>query len=300
MKTLFAILTTIALFSSQWSKAFCQTPFPLGLKPTPHGIRHALPLSAHPDFKVEALPKAASLKQYFDKTDQRTLGICGPFSAMEAYDCEYQQRHGGRHMLISPLDVYQRVLVAQGNFPNDEGVDNDVLLRVLKTGSLRESTFPFDPAKLGTLPKDTATARRERQGRQVLKGYVIPSNDNGASVRRCIATLRTAPIIGTLWYQNGFTTRQVMVKTKDEKGVVVTTPRFIVDAPKGNPVGGHDLPAVAYDDNMVFPSGEVGGVDLHNHWQGWGDVTGSAWAPASWIYNPKFVDDCLALETVDR
>lgn len=294
---LFTILSALVLSVSIFAK---DTPFPLGMKPTPHGIK-ARAISTHPRFNAAPLPDAADLDQYFQfRTDQQNIGSCGPTSAREVYDGNYQKMHNGQHLVISALDVYQRTLIKQGNFPDDAGVDNNILLKTLLEGSLLESTWPYDTSKLATLPKLTRAQAADRRKHQVLKGYVVPVNDKGYAVMQCIANIKIAPIIGTYWYNNQFTSRNVQCTTKDAKGKAITVTRYIIASPKGRPAGGHDLPATAYDKNMKFPTGEVGGVKLHNHWRGFGDPqTGSAWAPMSWIFNPRIVDGDLALEVVE-
>lgn len=278
---------------------FAQTPYPLGMKPSLHGTR-GTPIEQHPRFAAAPLPAAADLSAWFYKTDQGDIGSCGPTSVREVYDAAFQKSNRGAHSVISALDLYQRVLIAQGNFPNDEGVSNDVLLSISKRGHLLERTWPYDTSKLGTLPTPSPALNAERLAHQVIKGYVLPTNDKGYAIRQCIANVKIAPIIGTLWYQNGFSVRKVTCSTKDSRGRTVSVTRYVVPAPRGRPVGGHDIPAIAYDMNLRFPTGEVGGVKFKNHWRAWGDPeTGSAWAPISWFFNPRYIDDPIALEVVE-
>lgn len=295
MKTLLKLIT-LALCASS---LFAQTPFPLGLKPTLHGTG-GKPIATAPRFAAAPLPEAASLKSSFYRTDQKTLGSCGPFSAKESYSCDYQKTHNGNVIDLSALDIYQRTLKAQGNFPEDAGVSNDVLLKVMMQGALLEKTLPYDVSKLAVLPRETAATTKERAAHQVLKGYAVPNDDGGYSIKQCIANVRIAPVMGTYWYNNGFTSTATTVTTKFPDGSFQALVRYITPYPKGRPVGGHDIPIVSYDVNMKFPTGEVGGVEIHNHWQGWGDEKGCSWIPMKWAFNPRIVDGNIAFETVDK
>jgi hypothetical protein len=276
----------------------------LGFKPSPHGVR-APSVEEHPRFNAAPLPATATVRQWFYPTNQADLGSCGPTSYREVYDAAYQKKHDGKFMVVSALDVYQRTSVAQGDFPEDGGVNNSTLLQVVLKGALLEKTWPYDTSKYGTLPRASKTKDLERSRHQTLKGYSIPTTDGGYAIRQCIANLKIAPIIGTNWYANSSTAIRSACKTKDASGNPATVTRWCVPKPRGNPVGGHDIPAISYDMNMVFPDGSVGGVEFHNHWQNddgspWGDEIGAAWAPIAWFFNPRYIDDPIAIEIIDR
>lgn len=284
-----ALLLTSLLFAAT---LYAQTPHPLGLKFTKHGVHR-------PDvsilFKVAPLPQSDySLEQYFYPTNQQTLGSCGAFSGFESFDAISQQIGAGKCRL-SAMDIYQRTT----DWPNDAGVSNAQLIKTMEAGAVLESTFPYNVGGFGKLLPVTDAVKAERAAHVTLNGYSLSPNDLKNSIKRCITQLHIAPIVGTYWYRNQFDARRVNVKTK-VGGKSATVARFIIDNPRGIPQGGHDIPAVAYDDNMVFPNGDVGGVEFHNHWSGpaWGDDRGCAWSSYKFLCNPRYADDVIAFDKI--
>lgn len=284
------------------ASAFAQTPLPhaLGRIPEPHGIK-APPIETHPLYRAAPLPPTASVAQYFFETDQGQRGACVAFSAWEAWAADFIRDHASR-MDLSPLDIYQQCLVHDGNFPQDAGTYGGTAIKILLTnGTMLEKTWPYSNS-LEVLPKMTPAMTTERTAHMALKAYAIPNDDHGFASKQCIANLHIAPMIGTMWYKNGFLAKKVTCKTKDANGKTITVQRFVLPMPKGSPVGGHELTEIEYDDNMVFPGGQKGGMRIHNHWspkgQPWGDEIGSAWGPYAWFCNPKYVEDEVAIESV--
>lgn len=268
-----------------------------GWKPTPHGIKAAA-IATHPKFKVAPLPPSASVAKYFRKTSQKNLGACVAFSGVEAYDAVHQKDYRGQHMFLSPLDVYQRCLLHDGNYPNDEGTYGDTVLKVLAAGALSEKAWPYDTRKFRILPPNTKKEQGARKRHTAVKAYALPTRDNGFAVRQCIANLKIPVLVGSLWYGNGFDATRANCYTKDAKGNRMVVTRYVLPMPRGNPVGGHEVVICAYDDNMTFHDGNVGGVEIHNHWEGFGDDRGSAWLPMAWAFNPRYADDTHAIELV--
>ncbi len=299
MKTL---LTTLLLCVSALSVIPAQTPHPLGWKPSPHGIKGA-PIDTHPKFKAAPLHQAASLEEAFRNTNQKRRGACVAFSTWESYDAVHFLRFG-KHVDLSALDIYQQCLVADGNFPQDDGTFGGTAIKVMqKNGSLMEKTWPYDNA-LEVLPKLTSAMKGERTKHKALKAYTIPNNDGGYSIRQCIDNIKIPAMIGTYWLSNSSTARQADCKTLDSQGNAVTVKRYVLPYPSGRVVGGHEIPIGAYDDNMRFPDGNVGGCWIHNHWdedgQLWADARGGAWIPYKWAFNPKLVEDVVAIEIVKK
>jgi hypothetical protein len=298
MKNILAIicLTSFMLCDGRCS-AQAQAPHRLGLTFTEHGVKR-------PDvsmlFKVAPLPPADySLEKFFYFDNQQTLGACGAFSASESFDALSQ--FNGAACRLSCMDIYQRTT----DWPNDAGVSNAALLKTMQAGNVLEATFPYDPARFGKKLKVTAKVTAERKKHVTLNGYSLDGKDLLNAIKRCIHQLHIAPIIGTLWYPNQFDAPETVVSTKDANGKIVKIARCILPNPKGSPAGGHDVPAVAYDDSMVFPNGDVGGIEFHNHWANdqagkipWGDARGCAWASYRFLANPRYADDVVAFDRI--
>lgn len=269
-----------------------------GWRPSPHGVR-GLALQSSPRYMAAPLPQAASIEQWFFKTDQKDRGACVAFTAWECYSAAHQRDHG-KKVNLSPLDIYQQCLVRDGSFPNDAGTyGGTAIAALLATGSMVEKTWPYS-TPLNRLPVLTPYMKGQRTKHKALKAYAIPNNDGGYATKQAIANLRIGVMIGTYWYGNQMDTREVTVQTKDRNGNATTVKRHIVDYPIGRPVGGHEIPIGAYDDNMRFPDGSVGGAWIHNHWQGWGDDRGGAWASYRWVFNPRICEDKVAIEGVKK
>lgn len=277
-------------------------PYSLGWKSSAHGI-HAIPIEAHPLFRAAPLPATASVAQGFFKTNQKDRGACVAFSTWEAASAAHAKQNNGAPLILSPLDIYQQCLVADGSFPNDNGTYGMTAINVmLKSGALLEKTWPYSNL-LDKLPVRSKANDSQRAGNMALKAYAVPNDDKGYAVKQCIANLKIAVMVGTLWYQNGFNLALAKVTTKDTAGKIIVVPRYVLPMPKGKPVGGHEIPIIEYDDNMKFPDGNIGGVRFHNHWQNangspWGDSIGSAWAPYAWFFSTKYVEDKCAIEVV--
>ncbi len=299
MKTLLSIL---ALLYVQAVAGLCQTPYPLGWKPSLHGIK-APDISTHPKFMVAAvLPPTASVAQWYFATNQKQKGECVAWSTIEAACAAYAKDNNGELLILSAQDVYQQCLLIDGNFPNDDGTYGSTAIKVMMTsGALLEKTWPYD-LPLNKLPKLTPAMKAERAQNMALKAYAVPNNDGGFATKQCVANLHIGVMIGSYWYNNTFPAVLQKIQTKDASGKVVTVSRFVVQYPKGSPVGGHEIVIIEYDDNMVFPDGSVGGVRIHNHWtapgQPWGDSIGSAWIPYKWAFNPRIVEDKCAIEVM--
>lgn len=298
-------MKTLLLFACAWlwiegaaGVLDAATPHPLGFRSSPHGVPGA-PIETHPLFKAAPLPSSASVREYFYRTDQKDRGACVAFSGNEAVDAITQKNNNGQHAFLSFLDTYQRCLVMDGSFPNDNGTYGGTLLKVLQGGVLTEKTWPY-AMPLNMLPADNPANRDERAQHITLKSYALSNRDGGYGIKQCIANLRVPALIGSLWYNNGFTAKFATCSTKDLKGNKATVKRYVLPYPKGNPVGGHEVPIVSYDDNMKFPTGEVGGVEIHNHWGAWGDERGCAWIPYKWAFSSRIVEDVVAIELVSK
>lgn len=280
-------------------------PRAFGLQFTKHGVK-AAQVQSHPKFAAAPLPASdTALESYFYFTNQGSIGSCGPSTTQECIDA-LVQRDTRQHCVISRLDVYQRTLQAQGQFPQDAGVNNSTMLLVIKNGALLESTWPYVPSKLGKLPKESAQTQTERSTHAVIKGYTVPTNDNGYAARQCIHNLRCPIVVGRLWYNSQFTVAAKRCTTKDANGKSITVTRWVIASARGSVAGGHDIAGIAYDDNMIFPDGSKGGFEIHNHWaadqagtQPWGDSRGSAWMPYKDAFSSRQNDDWLCFETTN-
>lgn len=289
-------LLALAIFFTG-SAIAADTPHALGWKSSAHGIKGA-PIETHPLFKAAPLPAAASVAEWFFPTNQKDRGACVAFTAWECASAVYAKNNSGARLDLSALDIYQQCLVADGSFPEDNGTYGTTAINVLlKKGTLSEATWPYSKP-LNRLAPVNSTTRAERLKFRAMKAYRVENDDNGFASKQCIANIRIPVMVGSYWYGNGFDARKVSCRTKDAKGKTVTVTRYVLPMPKGRPVGGHEIAQVSYDDNMVFPDGNKGGVEFHNHWSSptWGDAKGCAWAPYAWFHSPKYAEDKVAIE----
>ena len=302
MKTALRIFILFAATLLWHSAGYSETPYALGWIPSKHGVKADAQLATHPAYKAAPLPQTASVAEGFYETTQKRRGACVAFSANEAFDAVHQKQFGS-HAKLSFLDTYQQCLVMDGNFPNDSGTWGGTALKVLRNGVLSEKTWPYDNA-LEKLPPNTAAIKAERKLHVSVKSYEVPNNDNGYGVKQCIANLKVPCIMGSYWYNNTFDAKLITTPTKDATGKKITPRRYVLQYPKGKPVGGHEIVIIEYDDNMVFPDGSVGGIRIHNHWSEpgapWGDSIGSAWIAYKWAFNPHIVEDKHCIEIVKK
>ena len=288
--------TTLLLTLLLAATAFAQPKF--GWKPSPHGIK-ATPLT----FRAEPLPDSASLQSHFAASDQGDRGACVAFTAVESYSAVHSVIFG-RPMDLSELDVYQQCLVKDGNFPNDEGTYGMTAISVLlNSGAMTEALWPYS-RPLDVLPALTPAMKGSRTKHRAIKAYAISNTDGGYAAMQCIAKLKIPVMAGIWWPSSWMSPKKVTVTTKAPDGKAIREERWILPPPSGSNVGGHEVPFGAYDKNMVFPDGSVGGVWLHNHWspkaQPWGDSIGGAWIRMKDAFNPRRVEDLCAIEIVKK
>jgi hypothetical protein len=297
-----ALLLFFIGFAALASATAADPPYPLKHQFTKHGVNKP-DISTHPKFRmaVKLPPADYSLQKFFWPDDQDNHGACGAFSASEAFDA-IMQRDTGKRCTLSFMDIYQRTTA----WPQDAGVNNADLLKTMQSGNVLETTFPYKPDRFGTLLKVTSAIKAERAAHVTLNGYSLDSADLLNAIKRCISQVHVAPIVGTYWYGNQFDERAATITTKDASGKVIKTTRHVIDRPKGPPQGGHDVAAEAFDDNMVFPNGDVGGIEFKNHWYKtvngkrvpWGDERGCCWVSYKFLCNPKYADDVVAFDQI--
>lgn len=281
---------------------YCGTPFPLGWKPTAHGIK-APQVDFHPMLKgvtktPDAFYELRDPKYYFP-TSQGDIGACEAFTTMENAAVVYQKDYGQR-VRLSALDIYQQCLVLDKSFPNDNGTFGNTTINVmLKSGALLESTWPYS-RRLDVLPVKTSTVTSERAAHRALDAWAVSNTDKGATFRKCIAVLKVPVNIGSYWHTSSFKGKWATIQTKDASGKAITEKRYVLSYPSGRVEGGHSISLGAYDLNMIFPDGSKGGYWIHNHWEDspgvpWGDELGGAWLPARWVESARLVEDAVAL-----
>ncbi len=280
------LLGAVAAFGQEYS---------MGWKPTPHGMPGA-PINTHPAYRIAPLPASATVRKWYYRTNQKDRGACVAFSGAEAYDAVHQKDYRGQHMRISFLDAYQNCLVRDGGFPGDNGTYGSTLLKVLEAGVLTEKVWPYSKP-LEQLAPATKKNAEIRAKHVTIKSYAIPTGDAGFATRQSIANLQVGVLMGSWWYRNGFDAKLVTCRTIMD-GKSGTVERYVLPYPQGVPQGGHEVVIVGYDDNMVFPDGRIGGVEIHNHWGDWGDDRGCCWIPAAWAFNRRIVDDLHVIELV--
>jgi len=265
---------------------FAATPqpkrHPLGWRPSPHGVKAAQPLTAHPRYRAEPLPAAASVEKRLPPVyDQLNLGSCVANASAAAFDMQWKQQKK-YFCFPSRLDLYQNCLKHDGVFPRDSGTFCSTALWVLRNrGILLESRWPYDPSKLGERGPIPGS---QRAFHSAIKSYEVPNTDHGYSVKQAIANAHLPVVIG------GYVYGQIYEATKDSP---------FIGMPQGPKAGGHSILVVAYDDNLVH-NGIKGWVKIRNSWsESWGD-NGYAWMPYAYVFNPKQMEDFFAIELVGR
>lgn len=257
---------------------------PFGWKSNPNHARGLTQFTRHVAYRAAPLPASASVDEAHlpDTYDQLFIGSCVAQAAAAAFDHNWKARTG-YFAKPSRLDIYQNCLRKDGVFPRDYGTYTSTVLWVLKNkGTLLEATWGYNPNYLSAhAPTDK---KRQRQKYAAVTTFDVSNTDNGYSVKQAIANAKLPVLVGGYVYEGIF-----HVKKADP----------FIPMPSGKPVGGHEMLAIAYDDNMVH-GGQKGFVKLRNSWADeWGD-SGDAFAPYAYIFNPKYFEDFGAIQVTGR
>lgn len=255
---------------------------PLGWKSAPRHSKGLTQLTQHPRYRTAPLPPAASVEANLPPVyDQLWLGSCVANAAAAAFEQNWKTRTG---FFADPsrLDIYQNCLRHDGVFPRDYGTYTTTVLWVLKTkGTLREQTWRYLPGNLSAhAPTDK---RRERAKYAAVDTFDVSNTDNGYSLKQAIANAKLPVLVGGYVFEDIFS---------------VSASEPFIPMPRGKPVGGHEVLAVAYDDNLIH-NGQKGFVKIRNSWGAWGDG-GNAWIAYAYIFNPKYWEDFGAIQVTGR
>ncbi len=261
------------------SGVFAEAPRQMGWRSNPTHSKGLKQMS----MKAVPLPAAASLEALMPAVyDQTTMGSCTANTGAGAFDYRWKLDTGS-FCYPSRLDLYQNELKHDGTFPQDAGSYTASILWVLKNqGIALEKCWPYVPSNLAKAP--TTCAISGRKSHKAIVAYDIPNDDGGYGVKYAISQKKLPVLTG------GYVFNNIMVPIYD-----VGTRKWFVGMPKGNPVGGHEVLIVGYDDGLVI-AGIKGWVRVRNSWgTDWGDK-GYAWFPQKYLLNPKYFEDNGAIE----
>lgn len=275
MKSLIALILLSSIVSA--------APHRLGWKSNPRHAKGLIQIVKNPKYKLAPLPASASVSILVpDAYDQGDLGSCTANAGCAAFDAKWKVQKGA---FINPsrLDLYQQELIHDGNYPNDAGSYTSTILWVLtQKGVALEQCWPYDTSKLASNPPNCAVVSRANY--MAVKAYDVPNDDNGYSVKQCIANIKIPVITGGYVYENIF-----------NPIYDVGTGKYFVGMPKGSPVGGHEILIVSYDDNLTI--GKITGwAEIHNSWGKSYGSQGNVWLPYKYIFNPRQFEDNGAIE----
>lgn len=280
IRRLFIVSLLLGIFAALAAVAHADTPHPLtGWKSNPH---HAKGLQQLPR-RAMPVPAAASLRDQMPPVyDQGNIGSCTANAGAGAFDYVWKLDTGS-FIFPSRLDLYQNELRHDGNFPQDAGSYTSSILWVLqKQGVALEKCWPYVPANLAKTA--TACANQTRKNYKAVTAYDVPNDDNGRTIKDCLANRKIPVLTG------GYVFTPIFTPIYD-----VGTRRWFVDMPKGKVQGGHEMLIVGYDDNLVI--GKLKGFALvRNSWgTDWGDK-GYAWFPYAYLFDPKWFEDNGAIQ----
>jgi len=255
----------------------------MGWKSNPRHAKSLTQIVKHPSYKRAQLPASAMVVDLLPPVyDQEDIGRCTANAGCGAFDAIWKKQHGA-FTFPSRMDLYTSSLKRDGTFPHDSGsYTSTVLWVLLNQGVCQEKTWPYNPRALGIQPPACSA---KRSNFMAIKAYDVPNNDNGYSVKQCIANIKSPVLTG------GYVFQSINNPVYDK-----ITKRYIVPMPSGRPIGGHEILIVGYDDSMTW-NGLKGFARIRNSWGVfWGDK-GDAWVPYRYIFDPKKFEDNGVIET---
>jgi hypothetical protein len=204
--------------------------------------------------------------------DQGSLGSCTGHAFAESAEWIWR-RYFGQSPILSPLYVYAKELIADGNFPADDGSDGTTGCNVMiASGACEDALYP-DASQTIQAP----TAAMDANARQYQLGAY-----HGVGGSAVALSVLGDPVPWPV--QMGFT-----VYASFESDAVASTGVYSPQPGEGV-VGGHEVKASGYDvgaEPTLRPAGCPPAVLFQNSWgSGWG-LAGYFWCPLAVLDDPE-------------
>ena len=241
-----------------------------------YGWHRSQKLSAHPRYEIPAHHRiAANLPASVDLTpecpavyDQGSLGSCTA-NALAGLFQFLLMKEGKPSFVPSRLMIYWGERAIEGTKDQDAGANGDDGVTFLQTkGVCHESTWPYDPDKFTQMPPKAAWTEATLHK---LAEPVSFDNTKVLEVKSCLA--RGYPIaFGFIAYPDL------------ESESVANTGLLPMPTFKEQPIGGHEVLLVGYDDATKL-------FKVRNSWgPGWG-LHGYFLMPYDYITEPNLASD---------
>jgi hypothetical protein len=240
-----------------------------------YGRKTPAPLPMHRMINRSAalLTPAVDLRKWDGPVkDQGQLGSCTGHAFAETVEWIWR-KYFGLSPVLSPLYVYAKELIADGNFPNDDGSDGTTGCNVLiADGACEDSLYPDASQTI-----QTPTAAMDANAKQYQLG-AYHGVANSATALSVLGDPVPWPV------QMGFT-----VYASFESGAVASSGVYLPQ-PGESVVGGHEVKASGYDvgtNPTIRPQSCPPAVLFQNSWgAGWG-LSGYFWAPLAVLDDPQ-------------
>jgi C1A family cysteine protease len=233
-------------------------------RPTPHP-RYAMPAhhaAGHLPASVDLTPECPAVY------DQGTLGSCTA-NALAALFQFLLIKLGRPSFVPSRLMIYWGERAIEGTKDQDAGANGDDGMTFLQAkGVCPESTWPYDPSQFTEMPPTEAWAEATRHK---MADLVTIDNTSLIEIQSCLAS--GYPIAF------GFTAYPEL-----ESDSVATTGQLPMPTHGEQPIGGHEVLLVGYDDATHL-------FKVRNSWgPGWG-LNGYFFMPYAYATNPDLASD---------
>jgi Papain family cysteine protease len=204
--------------------------------------------------------------------DQGSEGACTAHAGTSANEWIHR-RYLGKQPVFSPQYTYAKELLAQGDFPQDDGSDGVTLCNTLiANGCCELSAYPYVPGQiLKPTPAQDANAASYRLGAY----HGLRGSETALSV---IGDLTPWPV------EVGFTVYESFESVDVAKSGVMPIPKAGETL-----LGGHEVLMVGYDIGptpTLRPTGSLPAALIQNSWgTGWG-LGGFFWMPVAILDAP--------------
>jgi C1A family cysteine protease len=253
----------------------------MGWRPQkPHHQDALYTFQAHLDV-ARALPKHKDMRpQDLPIHDQGQLGSCvghGTVAVIEFARKKHRQSHGAQTAANTPsrLMAYYLARELEGNVDDDAGAEiRDGIKGAAKTGLCFEDVWPYDVRKFAQRPPQNCYDAALKDKALIYR----PVNQESQAIRGCLAS--GYPIVF------GFSCYDAI--DSDE---VARTGLLPMPLPHQNPIGGHCVVLMGYDDaSRLFI--------VRNSWSDrWGDK-GYFYMPYEYAFRKDLSSDLWMVETV--